>query len=74
MEKTVKKILCCEIHQETLDIYRVLMVNLKKFHTAVNGKSTVSCLCREFGSWAASPDMCGNQESASGSGNIISEK
>ena len=31
MEKTVKKILCCEIHQETLDIYRVLMVNLKKF-------------------------------------------
>ena len=41
MEKTVKKILCCEIHQETLDIYRVLMVNLKKFHTAVNGKSSV---------------------------------
>ena len=30
-----------EISQEALDIYRVLMVNLKKFHTAVNGKSSV---------------------------------
>lgn len=29
---------------------------------------------REFGSSAASPNMCGKRESASGSGNIKSEK